>query len=137
MAEALALVAAFLFAVAATLQQKGALDLGVSADSARSLARLVGSRWWLFGTGALLVGYAVQAVALDHGRLAIIQPLLVTTVVFALPLGYFVTQTRGGTAGDRRRRGRRASGSRCSRSSATRRAARRTRRTTSGRSRSA
>lgn len=91
MAEVLALVAAFLFAVAATLQQKGALDLGVVADSARSLARLVGSRWWLVGTGALLVGYAVQAVALDHGRLAIIQPLLVTTVVFALPLGYFIT----------------------------------------------
>src|SRR5262249_24118676 len=44
------------------------------------------------GTVALLIGYAVQAVALDHGRLAIIQPLLVTTVVFALPLGYFITQ---------------------------------------------
>lgn len=91
MAGTLALVAAFLFAVAATLQQKGALDLGVSADSARSLARLVESRWWLFGSGALLVGYVVQAIALDHGRLSIIQPLLVTTVVFALPLGYFIT----------------------------------------------
>ena len=33
----------------------------------------------------------MQAIALDHGRLAIIQPLLVTTVVFALPLGYFLT----------------------------------------------
>lgn len=96
MAGLLALVAAFLFAVAATLQQKGALDLGVSADSARSLVRLVESRWWLVGTGALLCGYAVQAVALDHGRLAIIQPLLVTTVVFALPLGYFVTEQEVG-----------------------------------------
>jgi drug/metabolite transporter (DMT)-like permease len=37
------------------------------------------------------VGYVVQAIALDHGRLAIIQPLLVSTVVFALPLGYFLT----------------------------------------------
>lgn len=37
------------------------------------------------------MGYVVQAIALDHGRLAIIQPLLVTTVVFALPLGYFLT----------------------------------------------
>jgi drug/metabolite transporter (DMT)-like permease len=43
------------------------------------------------GTIALLIGYVVQAIALDHGRLAIIQPLLVTTVVFALPLGYFLT----------------------------------------------
>jgi drug/metabolite transporter (DMT)-like permease len=38
----------------------------------------------------------VQAIALDHGRLAIIQPLLVTTVVFALPLGYFLTAQQVG-----------------------------------------
>ena len=77
--------------MAATLQQKGALTLGVSPDSLRSFGKLAASTWWLVGTGALLVGYVVQAIALDHGRLAIIQPLLVTTVVFALPLGYFLT----------------------------------------------
>jgi drug/metabolite transporter (DMT)-like permease len=62
----------------------------------RSFARLAASKWWLVGTGALLVGYVVQAIALDHGRLAIIQPLLVTTVVFALPLGYFFTAQQVG-----------------------------------------
>ena len=46
---------------------------------------------WLLGTAALLTGYVFQAAALDRGRLAIIQPLLVTTVVFALPLGYLLT----------------------------------------------
>ena len=46
---------------------------------------------------ALLIGYVVQAIALDHGRLAIIQPLLVTTVVFALPLGYFLTNQSVGS----------------------------------------
>lgn len=96
MASALAIVAALLFALAATLQQRGALDLGVSPDSLRSLARLAGSRWWLAGSLALLAGYAFQAVALDHGRLAIVQPLLVTTVVFALPLGYLITQQEVG-----------------------------------------
>jgi drug/metabolite transporter (DMT)-like permease len=96
LAEILALVAALLFALAATLQQKGALDLGVSADSLRSFGKLAVSHWWLVGTGALLAGYVVQAVALDHGRLAIIQPLLVTTVVFALPLGYFLTAQQVG-----------------------------------------
>jgi len=96
LAEILALVAALLFAVAATLQQKGALALGISPDSLRSFAKLVASKWWLVGTIALLVGYAVQAIALDHGRLAIIQPLLVTTVVFALPLGYFLTTQQVG-----------------------------------------
>ena len=37
-----------------------------------------------------------QAAALDRGRLVIIQPLLVTTVVFALPLGYFLTRQHVG-----------------------------------------
>ena len=51
---------------------------------------------WLLGNLALLVGYVFQAGALDRGRLAIIQPLLVTTVVFALPLGYFLTKQHVG-----------------------------------------
>jgi drug/metabolite transporter (DMT)-like permease len=91
-AASLALVAAFLFALAATLQQKGALGLGaVSLGSPGSLLRLAEQPLWLFGTLALLAGYVFQAAALDRGRLAIIQPLLVATVVFALPLGYFLT----------------------------------------------
>jgi drug/metabolite transporter (DMT)-like permease len=91
-AEILALVAAFFFALAATLQQKGALGMGaVSLGSPSSLLALAKQTWWLLGTVALLCGYAFQAVALDHGRLAVIQPLLVTTIVFALPLGYFLT----------------------------------------------
>ena len=97
MASALALMAAFLFAVAATLQQKGALKLdGVSLAKPMSLVRLVGQRMWLFGTAALLVGYVLQAAALDRGRLAVIQPLLVTTIVFALPLGWWLTNQRVG-----------------------------------------
>jgi drug/metabolite transporter (DMT)-like permease len=96
-AATLALVAAFLFALAATLQQKGALNLpSVSLASPASLMRLAGQTMWLIGTLALLTGYAFQAAALDRGRLAIIQPLLVTTVVFALPLGYFLTRQHVG-----------------------------------------
>jgi drug/metabolite transporter (DMT)-like permease len=92
MASALALVAAFLFALAATLQQKGALNLPeISLRHPSSLARLAAQSMWLAGTIALLTGYAFQAAALDRGRLAIIQPLLVMTVVFALPLGYVLT----------------------------------------------
>ena len=92
MASVLALIAAFLFALAAALQQKGALNLPeVSLRSPASLARLAGQTMWLIGTVALVTGYVFQAAALDRGRLAIIQPLLVTTVVFALPLGYFLT----------------------------------------------
>lgn len=92
MAEALALGAAFFFALAATLQQKGALGIGaVSLGSPSSFVQLAQQTFWLVGTGALLVGYALQAAALDRGRLAVIQPLLVMTIVFALPLGYWLT----------------------------------------------
>lgn len=91
-AEVLALVAAFFFALAATLQQKGALGMGeVSLGSPSSLLRLARQKFWLLGTVALLVGYLFQAIALANGRLAVVQPLLVTTIVFALPLGYFLT----------------------------------------------
>ena len=88
MAATLALVAAFLFALAATLQQKGSLNLPtISLADPKSLVRLAGQTTWLIGTLALFTGYLFQAGALDRGRLSIIQPLLVTTVVFALPLG--------------------------------------------------
>jgi drug/metabolite transporter (DMT)-like permease len=97
MASALALVAAMLFALAAALQQRGALGLPeVSVRHPSSIARLAAQTMWLVGTVALLVGYLFQAAALDRGRLSIIQPLLVTTVVFALPLGYFLTSQRVG-----------------------------------------
>jgi drug/metabolite transporter (DMT)-like permease len=91
MSVVLAILAAFLFAVAATFQQRGALELGISTEGLKSFVKLAGSSWWLAGTGALLVGYVAQAIALDRGRISIVQPLLVSTVVFALPLGYFVT----------------------------------------------
>jgi drug/metabolite transporter (DMT)-like permease len=97
MAATLALVAAFLFALAATLQQKGALNLPtISLADPMSLVRLVGERTWLIGSLALFTGYLFQAGALDRGRLSVIQPLLVTTVVFALPLGYFLTRQHVG-----------------------------------------
>jgi drug/metabolite transporter (DMT)-like permease len=93
-AEALALIAAFCFALAATLQQKGALGMGERLHGAKSYLALAKQYWWLAGTAVLLAGYLFQAVALDDGQLAIVQPLLVTTVVFALPLGYFLTAQR-------------------------------------------
>ena len=97
MAATLALIAAFLFALAAALQQKGALNLPtVSLAQPMSLVRLVGQTMWLLGTVALFTGYLFQAGALDRGRLSVIQPLLVTTVVFALPLGYFLTKQHVG-----------------------------------------
>ena len=98
LAAVLALLAAVTFALAATLWQKAALSLtNVSVRHPKSFLVLL-TRWiWLLGLVAQIVGVCLQAAALDRGRVSIIQPLLVTTVIWALPLGYFLThQAIGG-----------------------------------------
>jgi drug/metabolite transporter (DMT)-like permease len=97
MAATLALIAAVFFALAATLEQKGTLNLPtISLAQPMSIVRLAGNKTWLMGTLVLLGGYLFQAGALDRGRLSVIQPLLVSSVVFVLPLGYFLTNQRVG-----------------------------------------
>jgi hypothetical protein len=90
-AAVLAIVAAVAFALAATLWQRASLALGIEAAGAGSLVRLLGSGVWLLGLVAQVVGVVLQGAALDRGRVAIIQPLLVTTIIWAMPLGYFLT----------------------------------------------
>src|SRR4029079_8545270 len=46
---------------------------------------------WLAGTLVLRLGYGFQGAALDRGKLIVVQPLLVTTIVWALPLGHWLT----------------------------------------------
>jgi drug/metabolite transporter (DMT)-like permease len=96
-AAILALLAAVSFALAATLWQKAALHLdGVSVRHPLSFLVLLTQWLWLLGLAAQIVGVVLQAAALDRGRVSIVQPLLVTTVIWALPLGYFLThQTVG------------------------------------------
>src|SRR5262249_96489 len=93
LAATLALLAAVCFALAATLWQRAALGLsGVSFRRPKSLVLLL-TRWvWLLGLVAQVVGVVLQAPSLPPGRVSIIQPLLVTTVIWALALGYFLTR---------------------------------------------
>jgi drug/metabolite transporter (DMT)-like permease len=92
LAAALALVAAAFFALAATLWQRASLNLSeVSFRHPASFVALFIQWVWLLGLAAQGVGVVLQGAALDRGRLAIIQPLLVTSVIFAMPLGYFLT----------------------------------------------
>ena len=91
-AAVLALLAAFSFALAATLWQKASLGLtGISFGDPKSFLRLLTQWVWLLGLGAQIVGVLLQGAALDRGRVSVIQPLLVTSVIWALPLGYFMT----------------------------------------------
>src|ERR1700753_2051895 len=49
--------------------------------------------WWV-GIAADSLGFVAQAAALGFGRLAVVQPLLVSSVVFALPLGARLTKQK-------------------------------------------
>ena len=91
LAAVLAILAAVSFALAATLWQRASLAEGVEAGDSKAFARLLANPVWLLGLGAQTLGVLLQAAALDRGRVAIIQPLLVTAVIWAMPLGYFLT----------------------------------------------
>jgi drug/metabolite transporter (DMT)-like permease len=95
----LALLAALLFAVGTVFMQKGTME-EPEAEAAKAgfLLKLARKPVWLLGIGADLLGYVAQAGALAVGRLVVVQPLLVATVVFALPLGVRFTGQRVGRA---------------------------------------
>jgi drug/metabolite transporter (DMT)-like permease len=83
----LALVSALLFAVGTVLQQKAGMDALASGTSSGLLVRMARHRLWLIGIVCDAGGFVAQAAALRLGQLAVVQPLLVLSVVFALPLG--------------------------------------------------
>jgi drug/metabolite transporter (DMT)-like permease len=94
-------LAAFLFAAAAALQQRAAhrhppppRDHGdgpprrtaVFVSLWRLIQRLVREPLWLAGWTTNLFGFGAQALALRFGSVALVQPLLVTQLLFALPM---------------------------------------------------
>jgi drug/metabolite transporter (DMT)-like permease len=92
----LALAAALLFALGTVLQQKAGLEEPEAARGSGSglLLRMARRPLWLAGIAADALGFVGQAVALTIGRLAVVQPVLVASVVFALPLGALLTGQR-------------------------------------------
>jgi len=86
-AVALAAAAALSFAVANVLQQRVAYRLasGTAFDVA-VLARLGRQPLWLLGLGMVIGSFALQAVALGSGRLVVIEPVLASSLLFALVL---------------------------------------------------
>ncbi|WP_454198852.1 DMT family transporter [Nocardia sp. Marseille-Q1738] len=78
-----ALLAALLFAVAAVAQQRAAAAVPEGESLVRSLLR--NPRWWA-GVVGDTGGYAMQVAALALGAVLLVQPILVSALVFALPL---------------------------------------------------
>jgi drug/metabolite transporter (DMT)-like permease len=82
-----ALSAAISFAWAAILQQESAQ--AASEDKALKLSllmELLRRPKWLVGVSLLVAGYVFQVVALACGPVALVQPLVVTELAFAVPL---------------------------------------------------
>src|SRR5205823_13168937 len=49
---------------------------------------------WIIGILADVAGFGLQFVALDRGSLVLVQPLLVSGLLFALPFGAALTHRR-------------------------------------------
>jgi len=84
---AAALASAVFIAIGIVVRQRATMDVphdqGVSTVM---LATLVRRPLWWAGTGAAVTGYAFQAIALAFGSLTLVAPLLVSALLFALPL---------------------------------------------------
>ncbi len=83
-----ALLAAFFAAVGIVVRQRA---IQAEADNPSESGAIVTSwvrqpAWWL-GTSGAAGGYVFQALALAHGSLLLVQPLLVSSLLFVLPLG--------------------------------------------------
>jgi drug/metabolite transporter (DMT)-like permease len=82
-----ALCAAVCMAVGIVVRQRATMDVpsdqGVSTVMVATLLRR--PVWWA-GTAAAVAGYGFQALALMKGSLILVQPLLVSALLFALPL---------------------------------------------------
>jgi len=88
-AVALGLLAALAFAAGTVLQQRGTLR--TAAGDARFLVQILHEPVWLAGGGLQALGWTLQAAALDRGSLVVVQSLTTLSLVFALPLGAWLT----------------------------------------------
>jgi hypothetical protein len=81
-----ALASAFATAVHLLAQHSASIGAPKRHRGWRLARYLLGHPLWLFGWAAAIAAFALQALALHHGQLSIVQPLLVTELVFVLAL---------------------------------------------------
>ena len=83
----LAVIAALFLAIGIVVRQRATMDVppehGVSSVMFLTLLRR--PLWWA-GTAAAVAGYVFQALALAKGSLLLVQPILVSGLLFALPM---------------------------------------------------
>jgi drug/metabolite transporter (DMT)-like permease len=89
------LAAALCYAMASVFQQNSAAQ--APPEDALRVSLLVGlvrRPLWLLGIVADVAGFLLQFVALGHGSLVLVQPLLVCGLLFALPLSAAINDRR-------------------------------------------
>jgi drug/metabolite transporter (DMT)-like permease len=86
-AVTVALVSAFLYALASATQQQAASAVPEDVKGVRLVPRLIRVPAWWAGFIGDTGGFIAQGIALALGSLVLVQPLLVSVLLFALPLG--------------------------------------------------
>jgi drug/metabolite transporter (DMT)-like permease len=94
-AALLALGAAFFIAVGDVMHQRSAHDVTDEQVSPLELfTRLLRDRQWWLGSAVSGAGFALQAAALGFGSVLLVQAMLVTSLLFALPISARLTHHR-------------------------------------------
>lgn len=94
-AALLALGAAFFIAVGDVIHQRSAQQVSdESVGHLRLFAQLLRDRRWWLGSLVAAVGFGLQAAALGLGSVLLVQALLVTSLLFALPINARLTNRR-------------------------------------------
>jgi drug/metabolite transporter (DMT)-like permease len=88
-----ALLAALAAAVGIVVRQ-AALQRSSADDDSSVVGAVLRDRLWWAGTAAAAAGYAFQALALAHGSVLLVQPLVVSSLLFVLPLSAWWTGGR-------------------------------------------
>jgi drug/metabolite transporter (DMT)-like permease len=83
----LALASAFAAALNAVTQHVASTAAPPEDRGWRLALYLVRSPLWLFGVGAMLASFALQALALYRGHISVVQTVLVSELVFSLVIG--------------------------------------------------
>ena len=96
LAGATAIAAALVLGISSVADQRSTKRVQTApSGSPRILLDLVRQPLWLTAIGANIVGFALQVVALDLGSLALVQPLLVCDLVFAVLISRWLAWRRG------------------------------------------
>jgi hypothetical protein len=89
-----AVAAAICFALASALQHQAATGEQGYRSGIHLLWRLARNRRWAVGLAAAAAGVLLHAAALHAGALAVVQPVLVTSLALALPVRALLDRAR-------------------------------------------